>query len=137
MFRRAKETWLSWHRGLPNPPGKPELTFALMRRAFQENNALYFRGLRDFYFGFFKRKVDTKALAEQELEKESAKAARDLASAALDTSRAGPDAIRKWLAERAAILSHTMSRFGAGFQEGKNAPDIKLDWKEWFKPPKT
>jgi hypothetical protein len=135
MFRRAKETWLSWHRGLPNPPGKPDFSVALLRRALKETNALYWRGLREFYGGLFARSKGAKSKEEEVerlREKEANKTADDLASAFNVSKTVGPDAIWKWASKRASMIAEVVGEFGAGFREGKNAPDTKLDWREWI-----
>ncbi len=132
MFWRAKKTWLSWHRGLPNPPGKPDFSLALVRRAFKENNAVYWKGLKSFYFGLIPLSKEKKKSEVDIVERESTKAADELA-AALNSSRAvGPAVFKKWMAERMALFSDVLIQFGTGFREGKNAPDNKIDWKDWM-----
>ena len=135
--RRAWEEFASWHRGLPNPPGKPELSWALARRALREANTLYFAHLRAFYGGLFTdwraEAAERKAKEEAEAERETDAAARALAAGAKATAADAPAAFRKWVAPRLALFSGALVEFGRGFREGKNVPDPKIDLTSLFR----
>ncbi len=141
MRQRLRGAWkefVSWHRGLPDPPGKPQLTWALARRALRESNALYFAGLRTFYrslFGDWRTSVAQQQKREDEAERERASdaAAKALAEGARVAAADGPAAVRRWLAPRLALFSAALVEFGRGFREGKNAPEVKLDLTRLFK----
>ncbi len=132
MFRRAKETWISWHRGLQNPEGKPDFSFSLLKRAFRDNNTVYWKGLREFYVSLLVRKKSPLQDKEKLLQKEVDKTGDELAKAVHATRTTGADVLRRWIADRTAMMSNVMRQFGAGFQEGKNSPDVKIDWRDWI-----
>jgi hypothetical protein len=140
-LRGAWNEFASWHRGLPDPPGKPKLTLSLMRRALRESNALYFRTVREFYGGLFgigrTAAADRLKKEAEETERASDAAAKALADGAAATAADGPAMLRRWLTPRIALFSGALVEFGRGFREGKNAPDIKLDLASLLKSTKS
>jgi hypothetical protein len=143
MKRRLGAAWnefASWHRGIPNPPDKADLSWSHVRAAFRQANALYLTHLRAFYGGLF---ADWRAEAEArrareaaEVEREAEGAARALADGARATAAQGPAAFRRWIAPRLALFSGALIEFGRGFREGKNAPAPKMDLRGLFKEEK-
>ena len=120
-----------WHRGLPDPPGKPTLNLRLIGRVLRESNAAYLAGLKAFYLAPFQRKKDTGETEEQKMERESSRTAQEAAKTLKGLNV--PTILRTWVGPKMALMSEAMMEFGKGFREGKNAPETKIDIKEWIR----